>query len=583
MRSPGQFDRFTRGTRRSAGKVYSIIFGWKGNKSQEQAYRYKKDTWTAAQARKHCRDHNGSFEAARESNMERITANIDGQVRTQVFDGRAHLVMPVVLLVEGVHTGASGIPTYYSPEEMMASAHLWNGIPVPVSHPENSANQPDVIEECVVGRLFNVHFDENGNKLRGEIYLDPEKTRRISAELLDAIRGNENIEVSTGLYFDAFRESGDWNGEHYEIQATNFHPDHLALLPGQVGACSWDDGCGVRANQNKKGDMRVSGNTQRDSGTFEKLRVIAKQFVALFGSKPECAFNLTTHEASHEDIRGQLQAQLDAMDNVGWVHFVRDIYDDHFIYEARYRGDNPSDEVVAGAQKFYQRGYDIGEDEQVTMKDSPAEVREERKWVALSAQTDNKADDNKQSTHEEESNMDKKKVIDGLIANEKNEFCEKDREWLDSLEEERLAKIAPCANKEDEPPGQDDPATPPVKPPESKPTDPPEPTPPEPKPEDNKQPATVDEYVAKAPPEVASVLKRAVTAENAKKDEIVKELVANKRCKFTEEQLKAKDVTELEQLAELANVEVDFTGRVGAPANAEPEGMPMPPVFEKIK
>ena len=516
--------------------------------------------------------------------MERITANIDGQVRTQIFDGRAHLVMPVVLMVEGVHTGSSGMPTYYSPEELMASVHLWNGVAVPVFHPQNelgesiSANQPDVIEECVVGRLFNVHFDENGNKLKGEIYLDPEKARRISAELLAAIQGNENIEVSTGLYFDDNRESGDWNGEHYDVQATNIHPDHLALLPGRVGACSWEDGCGVRANKKQKGDMRVSDNTQRDGGTLEKLRGIAKQFVALFGSKPEeCAFHLTTHEASHEDIRRQLQAQLDAMDNAGWYHFVRDIYDDHFIYEARYHGDNPSDEVVAGAQKFYQRGYNVGEDEQATMKDSPVEVREERKWVALSAQTNK--NDNKQPTHEEESNMDRKEVIDGLIANEKNKFCDKDREWLDSLKEEQLGKIAPCANQEPEKKPEEEP----VKPPEPTPADPPEPKPPEPKPEGNEQPVTVDEYVSKAPPEVASFLKRAVAAENEKKDVLVKELVANKRCKFTEEQLKAKDVTELEQLAELANVEVDFTGRVGAPATAGEESMTMPPVFEKVK
>ena len=516
--------------------------------------------------------------------MERIKANIDGQVRTQVFDGRAHLVLPVVLMVEGVHTGSSGVPTYYSPGELMASVHLWNGVAVPVYHPQNewgesiSANQPDVIEECVVGRLFNVRFDENGNKLKGEIYLDPEKTRRISAELLEAIRGNVNIEVSTGLYSDEDHESGDWNGEHYDARAINIHPDHLALLPGQVGACSFEDGCGIRANKKQEGDMRVSVNTQQDGGTLVKLRAIAKQFVALFGSKPECASHLTTHEASHEDIRGQLQAQLDAMDNIGWFHFVRDIYDDHFIYEARYRGDNPSDEVVAGAQKFYQRGYDIGDDEQVTMKDGPVEVREERKWVALSAQPNK--NDNKQSTHEEESNMEKKKeVIDGLIANEKNKFCEDDRKWLDGWTDEQLAKFAPCANQE---PAKDDPKPDPEPEPKTDP-DPKTDPKPDPKPEGNEQPVTVDEYVSHAPAEVASFLKRAVAAENEKKDILVKELVANKRCKFTEEQLKAKDVSELEQLAELANVSVDFSGRVGSPATTEPEAMPMPPTYETAK
>lgn len=571
LHPPSRYARFRRATRRSAGKVYSIIFGIKADgTSEEQAYRYNKNTWTAAQARAHCKRHDGTFEPAREGNsMENITANIDGQVRIQTFDGRAHLVMPVVLLVEGVHTGASGISTYYSPEEMMASAHLWNGIPVPVSHPENSANQPDVIEECVVGRLFNVHFDEKGNKLRGEIYLDPEKTRRISAELLDAIRSNEKIEVSTGLYFDASREPGDWNGEHYEVRATNFHPDHLALLPGQVGACSWDDGCGVRANKKTKGDMRVSENTQQDGGTFEKLKTFAKQFVGLFG--------YTVQESSHEEIRGKIQAKLDAMDNEGWIHFVQAIYDDYCIYEARHQGNNPSEVASIGEQKFYRRGYSVKDDDQIELAEDIVEVREVREWVPATMQANK--NDNKQSKHEEESNMDKKKVIDGLIANEKNKFCEDDRKWLDSLKEEQFDKIVLFTNQDPEKKPEEEP----TKPPEPKPTDPPEPTTPEPKPEGNEQPVTVDEYIAKAPAEVASFLTRAVAAENEKKEVLVKELVANKRCKFTEEQLKAKDVGELEQLAELANVAVDFTGRTGASATKEPEAMTMPPTFEKAK
>lgn len=509
--------------------------------------------------------------------MERIAANLERNVRTQMFDGRAHIVAPVILLVEGVHTGMSGIPLYYSPDALRETVYFWDGIPVTVNHPQNeqgeavSANRPDVLEAIRVGQLFNVWFDENGNKLKGELWIDAEKTRQLSPDSLRLIQSEQPLEVSTGFYHETEFTSGDWNGEHYEASIFNFRPDHLALLPEDVGACSWDDGCGVRANKKQKGDMRVSGNTQQNGGAMEKLKVIAKQFATLFG--------YTVQEASHEDIRGQLQAQLDAMDNVGWVHFVRDIYDDYFIYEARYRGDNPSDESVSGAQKFYRRGYNVAEDEQATMKDDTAEVREVREWVAMSAKPDKKADDNHKPTHEEESNMDRKEVIDGLIANEKNKFCDKDREWLDSLKEEQLGKIAPCANQEPEKKPEEEP----VKPPEPTPADPPEPKPPEPKPEGNEQPVTVDEYVSKAPPEVASFLKRAVAAENEKKDVLVKELVANKRCKFTEEQLKAKDVTELEQLAELANVEVDFTGRVGAPATAGEESMTMPPVFEKVK
>jgi len=54
--------------RSHAGKVYTVRIGVpKGGKgSSDYAYYYPKDIWTAAKARKHCSDHNGSFEAAKE-------------------------------------------------------------------------------------------------------------------------------------------------------------------------------------------------------------------------------------------------------------------------------------------------------------------------------------------------------------------------------------------------------------------------------------------------------------------------------------------------------------------------------------
>ena len=40
------------------------------NTMTDQAYRYPKDTWEAAEARSHCKDHDGSFEAASEEGFD---------------------------------------------------------------------------------------------------------------------------------------------------------------------------------------------------------------------------------------------------------------------------------------------------------------------------------------------------------------------------------------------------------------------------------------------------------------------------------------------------------------------------------
>ena len=77
--APGDFSKFRRGTRTSGGKKYSIIFGQPkgGGGWKEQAYRYGKGTWSASEARTHCKKHDGSFEAAKEAEQDAATAGKD--------------------------------------------------------------------------------------------------------------------------------------------------------------------------------------------------------------------------------------------------------------------------------------------------------------------------------------------------------------------------------------------------------------------------------------------------------------------------------------------------------------------------
>ncbi len=71
LRNPGDFqpDSFRRTSREHEGKRYDCIVGrLKGQDTMaEQAYRYPKTSWDADEARKHCQAHDGSFEAASES------------------------------------------------------------------------------------------------------------------------------------------------------------------------------------------------------------------------------------------------------------------------------------------------------------------------------------------------------------------------------------------------------------------------------------------------------------------------------------------------------------------------------------
>ena len=66
LQPPSKFSDFRRGTRKSDGKAYSVIFGKVKDEEtwEEQAYRYAKDVWDADDARTHCKSHDGKFEAA---------------------------------------------------------------------------------------------------------------------------------------------------------------------------------------------------------------------------------------------------------------------------------------------------------------------------------------------------------------------------------------------------------------------------------------------------------------------------------------------------------------------------------------
>jgi hypothetical protein len=178
----------------------------------------------------------------------------DYEVKLLIHQKKAHIIIPVVMMVEGVHKGSQGA-LYHSIDELGKFPASWNGIPIVINHPEvdgiyTSANSPEIIEERTVGRVYNTNVDNN--KLIAEAWLDEDKLNDVSPDILSAINDNKIVEVSIGVFNDVEETEGDWNGEHYDKIAHNHRPDHLALLTDCAGACSVKDGCGLGANQKDK-------------------------------------------------------------------------------------------------------------------------------------------------------------------------------------------------------------------------------------------------------------------------------------------------------------------------------------------
>ena len=60
---------------------------------------------------------------------------LDYEVKLTVHNEKPHLVVPVVMMVEGVHNGSQG-PLFHSIAELGKFPESWNGIPVVIYHPE---------------------------------------------------------------------------------------------------------------------------------------------------------------------------------------------------------------------------------------------------------------------------------------------------------------------------------------------------------------------------------------------------------------------------------------------------------------
>jgi len=164
--------------------------------------------------------------------------------RYEKSDGRDYLVAPVVALVEGVVNGE-----FVSAEELSRYVDSWNGIPLPIGHPMDgdipiSANNPE-LANYHVGKFYNAHCD--GTRLRGEMWLDVEKAKAMGGEALEVLQrltDGKPLEVSTAYFRDLVPEPGKYGEKDYMGVQKNLRPDHLALLPSDIGACSWVDGCG---------------------------------------------------------------------------------------------------------------------------------------------------------------------------------------------------------------------------------------------------------------------------------------------------------------------------------------------------
>jgi hypothetical protein len=547
-----------------------------------------------------------------------IVSNLKPLVRQDSMEGRDWTVVPTQMITEGVHNGSDG-PILYLPEELSKLPTAWNHMPVVVYHPvENgmsvSARTPEQLTSRKIGVLMNTKWDVDNKKLSTETWLDPARIIAVDNRVAEAIENNQMMEVSTGLFMNLEKKEGEWNGENYIGIARNIQPDHLAILPDQRGACSIADGAGflrvnaedqerivenrvdvteqyIRIRQKEpdsfqedsfkiiwisrgKGIKAVIGRLKGETSTtvqsflFKKDKWTTKKAES-WVSKHKPTSNVTAlvlNEISHEETRRLLQSALRENDTNAWVE---EVHDKFFIYETQGKLYKQEHAIGDGIVSF------VGLSKLVERKVTFAEVTglAEAKSKTLKG-----------------NEMDKKAIVDALIENERTSWTEDNREQLMGLDDAILANMAKDIEEFSKSPAANEKADGKIKAGEPVKTNAENPDVGKTKADATLE--TVDQYIAKAPPEIRESLRISVNAMNAQKAQLVKIIMANERNKkeggFTEEHLKTMDLQMLRAIANLATDKTDetndqtiplYVGQGETPASNSgtlPEPLPLP-------
>lgn len=333
-------------------------------------------------------------------------ANGNYTMRTATYDNKSHIVVPVVIMVEGVHNGSHGA-VLHTASELSTMTQSWNGIPVTIGHPKQdenyiSANSPDVPN---VGRIFNARWENN--KLKAEAWLDEQKLLAQSPEATTYIRQGRALDVSMGAFNEYQMTSGDWNGEQYVAIASNYRPDHLALLPGEQGACSWADGCGIRNNQNLNRIKNMEKSKEHPIVSY-----------------------LQVNEAGMVERLDAIRRKVDNMDSQESTHWLEEVYDNYVIYiKARRESSQPG--------THYKQAYTVTADNTIEWSGEPIKVKKEVNYLEINT---NKKTEIMSTSKKTCGCPDK---VQALIANTLTRFTEQNKEWLLTMSDEQLTQLEP--------------------------------------------------------------------------------------------------------------------------------------------
>jgi hypothetical protein len=319
--------------------------------------------------------------------FQEIVANLStGKVRRERLDGNTYLVAHATILKQGVLNGSKGA-LFYPDSEIAKNYRDWDGVLLTLYHPmaangeHLSANHPGVSDRQGIGFVKRPRLE---GKLRVNAFFDETKLTQMAKSntearrVLNALENGEPLELSTGLFTENEKAAvgSNYRGKPYEFVARNYTPDHVAVLPGQVGACSNNDGCGILVNSSSQVqtelDLLVNGGpgsgprpgvkfVQRKNPSFSRPEThVAKTDKGTYSITPTESGHHLTYETGRQRENWTVgQSTFKSLGVHPTVDAAKSAADSHYSSPA-----NNSSYLLVNAKKERDMGPEDDEDEE---------------------------------------------------------------------------------------------------------------------------------------------------------------------------------------------------------------------------
>lgn len=187
------------------------------------------------------------------------TAVNAAEIREETSNGRVFIVVPSKTLPDNIVMNGG----LYPASEIAKSFQTLEGSPAPLGHPEHEGEY--ISANDARAYLFNVGgFNRNVRRESGvvklEKWIDKAHATLMAPELIAAIEAGEPIHTSTGLICTKVEASGDG----YSWIARDMAFDHDAILIGEAGAATPDQGVGMMVNADRGVVESVLSASQAD-------------------------------------------------------------------------------------------------------------------------------------------------------------------------------------------------------------------------------------------------------------------------------------------------------------------------------